>query len=168
MRYKTMITYFIPTPETAEQLKTQYRALAMIHHPDRNGNVAIMQEINNQFAKLFEQLKNTHDNANGERYTTQASTAETSADYINVISRLIHFDGITIEIIGRFIWISGDTKPIKDILKELGFKWHSKKAMWYLSYPGYQRKSRRNMSIDEIRNMFGSETVESKPAQRLV
>lgn len=30
------------------------------------------------------------------------------------------------------IWITGETKPIADVLKELGFQWSRKRMAWYL------------------------------------
>ena len=35
-----------------EQLKKQYKELALQHHPDRGGDTEIMKEINNQYENL--------------------------------------------------------------------------------------------------------------------
>lgn len=75
--------------------------------------------------------------------------------------------GIVIEIIGCFVWVSGDTKPHKDSLKKLGFKWHSVKACWYKSPQGYRRFGKKEYTFDEIRTMYGSTTVNTKPMQEL-
>jgi len=61
------------------------------------------------------------------------------------------------EIIGNWVWISGDTKTHKDTLKALKCRWASKKQQWF--YRPEEHKSRRSfgeMSIDEIREKFGS------------
>ena len=50
-------------------------------------------------------------------------------DLEKIISQILHFENITIELVGSWIWLSGNTKEIKDKLKELGFKWASKKKM---------------------------------------
>lgn len=47
-------------PQTLEELKKQYKQLAVKHHPDKGGNTADMQEINAEYDRLFELLKNTH------------------------------------------------------------------------------------------------------------
>lgn len=39
--------------ESLSDLKRQYRALAIANHPDRGGDTAVMQEINQEFARLF-------------------------------------------------------------------------------------------------------------------
>lgn len=40
------------------ELKNQYRALAMQHHPDRGGDIKIMQEINAEYDVLFAVWRN--------------------------------------------------------------------------------------------------------------
>ena len=71
-------------------------------------------------------------------------------------------DDIVIEIIGCFIWVTGNTRTYKDRLKELKFQWHSKKFAWYLKPEDYKKRSRGDYDLDEIREMYGTEgTVHS-------
>jgi len=160
-----MTKYFIPTPETAEELKKMYRKLAFKHHPDNGGCEEAMKAVNGEYSRLFEQLKNIHTNAQGERYTKD--TQETPEHFINIINELIRFEGVLIEIIGSFIWVSGETKPYKDKLKEMGFRWSSNKSSWYLAPDGYKRRNHRNYSLDEIRGMYGSKEVENQPYRKI-
>jgi len=159
------MNYFHPLPETLEQLKKAYRKLAFKHHPDNGGNEEEMKTVNSQYAKLFEILKNIHVNAQGEKYTKE--TNETPEQFISIINELIRFEGILIEIIGSFIWVSGNTKPYKEQLKEMGFKWSSNKTSWYLAPEGYKRRNRQTYSMEEIRNMYGSQEVQNKPYSKL-
>lgn len=46
IQYLTSVTSF-------EDLKAQYRALCMEHHPDRGGELETMQQINNEYDQLF-------------------------------------------------------------------------------------------------------------------
>jgi len=55
------------------------------------------------------------------------TTTETADSFKDLINELMKLDDIVIEIIGCFIWVTGNTKPNKDKLKSLGFQWHSKK-----------------------------------------
>jgi len=68
----------------------------------------------------------------------------------------MRMDNITIEVIGCFVWVSGETKPHKEKLKELRFRWHSKKSCWYLAPEDYRQRSRKDYSMDDIRNMYGT------------
>lgn len=43
-----------------EELKKEFRRLAMVHHPDRGGDVETMKEINNEYDMMFPVLKLQH------------------------------------------------------------------------------------------------------------
>ena len=47
-------------------------------------------------------------------------------------------------------------------IKEIGFKWGSQKKAWYWHSEEYIKKSHRNLSMDEIRNYYGSTEVETE------
>ena len=138
---------------TLEELKSIYKKLAMKNHPDRGGSNEAMKEINNLYEEFFSILKNTHKNAAGETYAKE--TAETADWFMDIINELLKMPGLVIEIIGCFIWVSGNTKANKDGLKKIGMRWSNNKGMWYKSAPGYKKRSKKQYSIDEIRNSFG-------------
>lgn len=50
------MTYFQNIQSLAD-LKKEYRRLAMLHHPDKGGDTALMQQVNTEFGKLFEVWK---------------------------------------------------------------------------------------------------------------
>jgi hypothetical protein len=108
--------YFTPMPETLEALKKMYKKLSFTHHPDCGGDNESMKIVNAEYTELFEKLKDIHTNASGEKYTK--ATNETPQQFIDIIDILIRFEGIVIEIIGSFVWVSANTKPYKDKLKE--------------------------------------------------
>ena len=147
-------TNYFNNPKTLEELKKQYRELAMKHHPDMGGSDEAMKAVNAEYDRLFPKLKNVHQNKDGETY--ERETAETSEFFKDLISELMKLDGITIEIIGCFVWVTGDTRPNKDRLRALKFKWHMKKSAWYLAPDDYKKRSRKEYDLDEIRTMFGT------------
>ena len=149
-------TYFVPAPKTAEELKAMYRKLAMLHHPDRGGNLEAMKQVNSEYDELFPRLKDIHQTKEGETYTARQATTETADSFKDLIAELMKMDNITIEIIGCFVWVTGDTKPNKDRLKALRFQWHSKKYAWYLAPEDYRKRSRKEYGLDEIREMYGT------------
>jgi len=151
-----MYKFFTPTPETLEELKGLYRKLAQQHHPDRGGDTATMQAINAEYDTLFLRLKDIHKTKDGETYTARKATTETADQFKDLITELMKMEGIEIEIIGCFVWVTGDTKPHRGKLKALNFKWHNKKTAWYLAPDGYRPRSRKEYDLDEIRDMYGT------------
>ena len=149
-----MLNKYFKNIKTLEELKREYKKLALANHPDRGGDVEVMKAINAEYDELFAKVKDIHRNAKGETYTKE--NAETAAEFKDIIDKLIKMAGLEIEIIGSFIWVGGNTKEHKDQLKALGFKWHSNKKLWYKSPEGYRRKTRKNMSMEEIRDAFGT------------
>ena len=145
--------YLINNYKTVEELKKHYRELSKKHHPDLNPKgLEIMKIINNEYEILFN-LINT--------------TEETAKQFIDIINNIINLD-INIEIIGSWIWASGNTYNCKDILKENGFKWAGKKKMWYYNpNKSYKKKSKKELSINDIKNMYGYETIKNSKTLQL-
>ena len=77
-------TFFRPTPETLEELKTMYKKLALANHPDQGGSTEAMQAINAEYTELFNTLKNVHRSADGETYTARQDNDETAAEFIDI------------------------------------------------------------------------------------
>jgi hypothetical protein len=160
--------YFAPTPKTAEELKKKYRELVFKHHPDNGGNAEDMKAVNAEYRKLFDKLKDIHQTKDGDTYTSKNPTNEAAEDFINLINELMKLENMIIEVIGCFIWVSGNTKPHKEKLKELKFKWHSKKLCWFLAPEDYRKRSRKDYDLEEIRAMYGtSGQVKSNGATKI-
>lgn len=146
--------------KTAEELKKAYRTWAKKLHPDLGGNAEEFKVMQNEYEKLWERLKNIHTNSQGVTYTRE--TDETPEEYINIINVLIRLEGVYVEICGNWIWCSGNTQPYKNTLKSLKFRWAHKKRAWYYHSEPYHKRSRRELSLDEIREMFGSQSYAAK------
>jgi hypothetical protein len=63
----------------------------------------------------------------------------------------------TWSITGLWLWVEGDTKPIKDDLKLAGFKWHATKKCWF--YAGIPSRSRGGFSKPEIVEKYGEQRI---------
>lgn len=146
--------------KTFDELKRAYRDLMKKYHPDLNPGkekecTEIAKVINNEFEYLFKVLPNERVNAEGKTYEAHKEF-KTPKQYMDIINQFIRFNNIQIDIIGSWIWISGDTKPIKEVLKEFNFKWHSVRLCWYLKFT--TRKSELcNLNLDELQEKFGGE-----------
>lgn len=131
-----MSKFFSNTISTIEELKKEYFKAAMKYHPDHGGDVETMKAINAEYAELQKKLKDKHISFKDETevYTADTSTTETPEDFINIVNELMKLDGLDIELCGRWLWISGNTKEHKDRLKALGCKWSRNKKMWSWHY----------------------------------
>lgn len=174
-----MKTYFKDV-QTLEELRKQYRDLLKKYHPDNeNGSEEITKAINTEYERLFKILKNKHDSRQQNTRSSNA-TGNNDSSYNNMkydfaederlremLQKIIYFSDITIEIIGNWIWISGNTYQYRKEFKELGFKFAGQKKCWYWHSESYRKKSHKRLSMDDIRNYYGSTEVEPDRRQRL-
>lgn len=140
---------------TLEEVKTAYKKLAKQYHPDLGGNTALMQEINKEYA--FASAKAIK-GANLSEEETENEILSSEA-YRNAIERIIHLEGITVELVGYWIWVTGNTYPVKATLKNAGFFFASKKLAWYFRTAEYKVSKGGKKSLDEIRDKYGSEVL---------
>ena len=148
-----MMKYF-ENVKTLDDLKKQYRRLAIKHHPDVGGDEATMKAINAEHDRIFEELKKQH-NASADEYH---QTTETPEEFRTVIEFLMKLQGVVAELCGSWVWVSGDTKPHKEQLKAAGFHWSQNKKQWYWHHEEAGRKWRRgNTSMADIRRKYGSQ-----------
>ena len=140
-------------PKSLQELRDQYKALCFQFHPDVSvrDTTADMQVINAEFDELSKEL------AKGQKY--EESEIKFNDLYKEKIDVLIKLKGIQIEIIGNWIWVTGDTKPIKDVLKGLGFTFSPNKVAWYFKSYTYWKRGKEELSLGVIRSMYGSTKV---------
>ena len=78
------MTYFQNIHSLAD-LKKEYRRLAMLHHPDKGGETALMQQVNTEFGKLFEVWKDKPSvttTPTGYEHDFQDATAKEYTEYV--------------------------------------------------------------------------------------
>ena len=83
------------------------------------------------------------------------------------MQKIINFANINIEIVGCWLWVDGDTYPYRNDLKEIGFKWASEKKKWYFHTDPFRKRSKRKLSMDDIRNLYGSTEVQTEQRKQL-
>lgn len=145
--------------KTLEDVRTRFRELAKRHHPDLGGDLRIMQEINAEYQRITTYL--------GSNSTSGSSTGESGWDWTvedrirAAIYEAVNLAGrVQVEIIGTWIWVSGDTRPHAARLKDSGFRWSAKNRKWYFTTTPMRRRYRgKTMSMDWKRNRYGSHVL---------
>lgn len=155
--------------KTLDDLKREYRRLAMIHHPDVGGDPETMKEINNEHDTLFESLKNQHNaRAAADETGKTYATTETAEEFREIIEKLLRMHGLEVELCGSWLWIGGNTREHKDELKAAGCRWSSNKKLWYWHHAEEGRRWHKgSATMNQIRNKYGSQTFRSGGAERL-
>lgn len=142
------------------ELKAAYRKLAMKHHPDRGGDEEIMKAVNREYDEVFRRLAEE----SGEPLHKDGVNVDDLDDgFREVLAKILHIDGIEIELCGAWLWISGDTREHRAELKGAGCRWAPKKQMWYWRPEGkrsFNPTGIKDMSY--IRNVYGSEKIKAE------
>ena len=137
-------------------IKARYKDLAKMHHPDLGGCVEIMKEVNTQYDKVLE----GHYQRSGKSITEIEELLQEDHQIRNKLCEILGYPNLIVELCGAWIWVTGETKVVKDILKNAGFFWASKKEAWYWrkKEDGARRRG-GNCSMEKIRETHGSTKI---------
>lgn len=164
---------FFTNCKTIEDARKRYHQLAQVYHSDiDNGDAETMKLLNDQFAAWIGKDEAARADVPElpagvlalPEHLPDAPSAEAvaAAEFMQVIGVLINLPGISCELCGSWVWISGDTKSVKDQLKDAGCKFASKKSMWYWAPAGSRgRRGRGSKDMAYIRNKYGSRAIRS-------
>lgn len=150
------MNYFIECKDL-ECAKNLFKKLALQHHPDRGGSTEVMQKINSDYAFICAKLIRDK-GLNTEEAQTEFDLSE---KYQSIINAIIGLNDINIELVGLWIWVTGNTYQHKDKLKETGLFYASKKIAWYFRPQELKCSNRKAMSLDEIKSKYGSKAIKS-------
>lgn len=140
--------------EGINEAKKIYKTLAKKLHPDMDGgDEESFKLLNAIYTDLI------------EHKIYFSNDFKIDVELEKIISLILHFENITIELVGSWVWVSGDTKEIKEKLKELGFKWASKKKMWF--YGEMKGRNPQEKSMEEIKSKYGSETLKTNDKKKI-
>ena len=140
--------------EGINEAKKVYKELAKKLHPDVGGDNEMFKMLNEVYNNILE---------NGLNFLNDS---EFDLELEKVISKILHFENLIIEVIGSWIWLSGEIKSIKEELKELGFRWRSKKKMWsYGEMKG--KRNHKEQNLDSIKAKYGCQEVRTKPREKI-
>lgn len=155
-----------------DDLKKQYRQLALKYHPDRGGTNEQMQIINAEHERLRNLL------LNGSTLTDEQKKNEVEIDntFRVIIDEIIHIEGIEIELIGKWLWVGSSLNPERNwqfetptynALKSAGLDYIKKAGRPYMVYKGVESKGRGKMTKAEIEAKYGKHKFETKGRKRI-
>lgn len=152
--------------KTVEEVKRWYRHLAQEHHPDRGGDLRTMQEVNAQYhAKLRALNGQESRKEDGSSYQYRYDQAVEEA-VANKIAELLALNlPVDCALIGTWLWVSGDTRPWKEQLKTIGFKWHPTRACWFW-HEGKWKGGQSRAGLDGLAMRYGYKSVRAGKSSR--
>ncbi len=142
--------------DTVTEIKKQYRKLCSIHHPDKGGDTETMKDINLEYKTALKNLDGkVEEGTDGKEHTYRYNEATEQA-IIDKINELLALDltGVEIALIGTWIWITGNTKPVKTALKNAKCKWHGKRKCWFFNV-GAKSKYNSKASLTDLAESYG-------------
>lgn len=148
---------------TRQELRKAFLALLKKYHPDNGGDAETCKILNAEYEKLMKELP-TEENA------TQAekrAAADMDKEIRKALEKIVHFEGINIEIVGVWIWLDGMTYQYKEQLKDLGYTWSRNRKKWHYTPYATPRRYKGKRSFEELRHMYGSETVSTEGLDKL-
>ena len=138
---------------TPEIVKRAFRKAAQKYHPDRNpAGLEMMKLIN----AAFNLLKNWSGNLDNEGATKEGAAYPHAVS--EALNAIIDLTGLNIEICGAWVWVDGETYQHRAALKEVNFQYAPNKKRWYFRPEDWASSSRGGMSMDDIRDKYGSST----------
>lgn len=139
---------------TEQEIKTRYRELCKIHHPDLGGSEEMMKQVNLAYEdKLRGEFRKAYSDDEAENYV------DLEREVAAKVAEIIGLQGIIVELVGRWIWVTGETFKAKTTLKSAGFFWASKKLAWFWHKPEDSCPSRAKKTLEEIKAKYGSQVL---------
>jgi hypothetical protein len=81
------------------------------------------------------------------------------ADVIKNLQVKFNPEGLKLEVVGRWLWLSGATFGVKEALKELGFRYSPDKKSWYWRSEEDRSTNEKPIPFEMIKEKFGSHPV---------
>jgi len=142
---------------TPQEIKSLFRTLAFQNHPDRGGSNEAMKAINAAYHKALKGLHGfTSKGTDGKNHTYYYHRKAEQAVMDKVQELLgLNLTECSIEIIGTWVWVSGETKQHQAKLNSAKCRWHGKRGRWYWHTPSAYRRKYSHASMETLRRSYG-------------
>ena len=150
--------------KTQDELKAKYKMLAKQHHPDLGGDVEEMKRVNEEYSKALKTV--VHSAGSCLSDSEIDDIIRNDEELRRKLYALLGIAGIDIELCGTWLWVTGNTKDVKEELKRNGLRWAHKKSAWYFHTGTFRKRSKVNYSLDDIRARHGSTSLTGHSVNR--
>ena len=134
--------------DSADSVQLRYDELCKIfsdHEP-------ILQALKEEYSTLMAVLTES-------KPVEEVKEKVSLSDIINVFQERVNPEGLKLEIVGRWLWLSGATFAIREALKQLDFRYSSDKKSWYWRAEEDRSSNKKPVPIELIRTKYGSNEV---------
>jgi len=139
-----------------DALKKQYIKLSKKYHPDAGVTTIQFQELQQEYNILLNKILNNSQLNQSQKQNEK----ELDLAIREIVDNLVNIEGLNVELIGKWLWISGNTYPVKTILKQAGLTFIKKEGNPFWVYKGIESTSRGQSSMEEIRKKYGVFKIE--------
>lgn len=161
--------HYFSNCQTLDEAKTLFKKLCFELHPDTS-----KRDSQAEFIAMFKEFQSA---AKRLKFQTgkEADKDFNESKFYDIVK---NFDclpsDIIISFVGSWIWIEGNTKPCKDLIKAIkieGYntaRWHKVKKVWFLA-PSDSKRSKFSgkKTLEQIKNTYGCNTYQSKGRKTL-
>jgi 2-hydroxy-3-keto-5-methylthiopentenyl-1-phosphate phosphatase len=114
----------------------------------------ILQILKSEYSTLMNVLTES------ESTTVEIVKEKSSlSEKIKELQEKVKQEGLRLEIVGQWLWLSGATFAIKDVLKALDFRYSPDKKSWYWRSDENRSSNEKPIPLEMIREKYGTNVV---------
>ena len=145
-----------------DSVMKHYRESAKKYHPDKPTGDLDMMILVNIALEVLQSIQFTW------ATTDEQPQSQPLTDTIqNLWEQVKHYPGIRGEIIGTWLWVTGNTYSIMEKLHGLGFHYSHSKRSWYYHDGIYHKHNNKCYTMDDIRNLWGQQPLEEEETEAI-
>ena len=156
-----MKTNFFYGCKTSGEVRNRYDELSRVFNPTNSKEPNEMINTTNaeydmlmivfRDAMLAEAVKENEKENEKEKLTV--------LEKIKELQEKVNPDGLTLEIVGKYLWLSGATFAVREVLKQLDFRYSPDKKSWYWRDEANRSSNTKPIPLEMIREKYGTSVV---------
>lgn len=101
------------------------------------------QNLVKKFAEDWEKYKDLHKQQNGK--IVKDTAVKTAMDFLKLLDLVEGMEGVTVELSGDWLFVSGDTYRYRGKFRDAGMMWHGQRKVWFwqAGKPKFYGKNRK-------------------------